>query len=54
MHGKLLTYITFIIFAGFPFFKGGLGADLEEPEPEVVYPLIGTRTGVKTPEVQEE
>ena len=25
-------------------FKGGLGADHEEPEPEVVYPLIGTRT----------
>lgn len=29
---------------------GGLGADLEEPEPEVVYPLIGTRS----PTVVEE
>lgn len=50
-----ISHISFHgFFAGFPSFKGSLGADLEEPEPEVVYPLIGTRTGVKTPEVQEE
>lgn len=50
-----ISHISFHgFFAGFPSFKGSLGADLEEPEPEVVYPLIGTRTGVKPPEVREK